>query len=144
MGLHGDSEVLYSSRVRSISSVPLLFVDSWVAPEHAGPISGDSLKQKSISEMLLANGVRFRYVTEEITAVAADPHIAAALHVEVGAPLLCVTRLVSEEVGKAVMYLTGYMTSERSRVLLSYEEDSEQILEGKLVHDISGQTGNDV
>ena len=138
MGVPEDTEVVYASRLRSISNVPLLFVDSWVVAEHAGRITDKSLKGQSISEMLVAEGVRFRYVTEEITAVAADPHIAASLKVEVGSPLLCVSRLVSKDVGQPVLYLTGYMTSERSRIVLSYEEqDLGRVGEGKLIHDVA-------
>ncbi|GAA5236770.1 GntR family transcriptional regulator [Verticiella sediminum] len=138
MGLAEDAQVMYASRLRAISGVPLLFVDSWVMAEHAGHITGDALKERSISEMLLSDGVRFRYVTEEITAVAAAPHVAATLRVEVGAPLLCVARLVSSDVGKPVMYLTGYMTSERSRIVFSHEEqDLVGMYEGKLIHDVA-------
>jgi GntR family transcriptional regulator len=136
MGLAEDSQVLYASRLRSIDNVPLLFVDSWVMLEYADAITGETLKRRSMSETLLSKGVRFRYVTEEITAVAADPHVAANLHVEVGAPLLCVARLVSKDVGKTVMYLMAYLTSERSRIVFSHEEQElDRMYEGKLVHD---------
>lgn len=138
MGIAEDTQVTYASRLRSIAGVPLLFVDSWVMPEYAAAIKGGALERRSITEMLLSQGVRFRYVTEEISAVAADPHVAANLHVEVGAPLLCVARLVSKDVGKTVMYLMAYMTSERSRVVFSHEEqDLERMYEAKLIHDIN-------
>lgn len=138
MGVAEDTQVVYASRLRSISDVPLLFVDSWVMAEHAGLITDDTLKGNSISEMLLSDGVRFRYVTEEITAIAADPHVAAMLRVEVGSPLLCVARLVSKDVGKPVMYLTAYMTSERSRIVFGHEEqDLVGMFEGKLIHDVT-------
>lgn len=137
MGLAEDAQVIYASRLRSISSVPLLFVDSWVMPEYARQISEDALKDRSITEILLAEGVRFRFVTEELSAVAAEPHVAAYLQVPVGSPLLCVARVVSREVGKAVMYLTAYMTSERSRIIFSHdEEELERMYEGKLIHDV--------
>lgn len=139
MGLAEDAQVVYASRLRSISGVPLLFVDSWVMPEYADAITGDALEGRSITELLLSQGVRFRYVTEEISAVAADPHVAASLHVQVGSPLLCVARLVSKDVGKTVMYLMAYMTSERSRVVFSHEEqDLDRMYEAKLIHDIDG------
>jgi GntR family transcriptional regulator len=143
MGLAEDAQVVYASRLRSISGVPLLFVDSWVMPEYADTITGDALEGRSITEMLLSQGVRFRYVTEEISAVAADPHVAANLHVQVGSPLLCVARLVSKDVGKTVMYLMAYMTSERSRVVFSHEEqDLDRMYEAKLIHDVDA-SGSD-
>jgi GntR family transcriptional regulator len=139
MGLAEDVELVYASRLRTIASVPLLFVDSWVVPEHATPLTAEALKRHSISEMLLSGGASFRYVTEEITAVAAEPHVATLLKVEVGAPLLCVARLVSKDVGKPVMYLTAYMTSERSRIVFAHEEqDLAQLYEGTLVHNLAG------
>lgn len=142
MGVPESTEVLYASRLRTISKVPLLFVDSWVMPEHANHITGPALEARSISETLLSDGVRFRHVTEEITAVAADPHVAQHLNVEVGAPLLCVTRLVSQDAGKPVMYLTAYMTSERSRIVFNHEEQElERMYEGKLVHNVSASSG---
>lgn len=144
MGIAERVEMLYASRVRAIAGVPLLFIDSWVVPEHAAPLNSESLKKHSISEMLLSAGASFRYVTEEITAVAADPHIAAQLQVEVGAPLLCVTRLVSQDVGKPVLYLKAYMTSERSRIVFSHEEQElAQLYEGTLVHDVGGRSFED-
>lgn len=137
MGLAEDAQLAYASRLRSISGVPLLFIDSWVVPRYAAAIRKDALERRSITEMLLSQGVRFRYVTEELSAVAADPHVAASLRVEVGSPLLCVARLVSEDVGRPVMYLMAYMTSERSRVVFSHEEqDLERMYEAKLIHDI--------
>lgn len=144
MGLAKDAQVLYASRLRSISKVPLLFVDSWVLPEYARVITNDTLKARSITEMLLTEGVRFRFVTEELSAVAADPHVATHLQVQVGAPLLCVSRLVSRDVGKAVMYLTAYMTSERSRIVFNHEEqDLERMYEGKLIHDVDASEVGD-
>lgn len=144
MGMAEDVQVLYASRLRSISDVPLLFVDSWVLEEHSGLITDDTLKGHSISEMLLADGVRFRYVTEEITAIAAAPHVATMLRVEVGTPLLCVARLVSKCVGKPVMYLMAYMTSERSRIVFDYEEqDLVGMFEGKLIHDVASYAPED-
>lgn len=137
MGLTIDAQVLYASRLRSISNVPLLFVESWVLPEYSGTITSDTLEKHSITEMLLSEGVRFRFVTEELSAVAAEPHVASHLQVQVGSPLLCVARLVSKDVGKGVMYLTAYMTSERSRIVFTHEEeDLARMYEGKLIHDV--------
>jgi GntR family transcriptional regulator len=138
MGVPESTQVVYASRLRSISKVPLLFVDSWVMPEYAGSITGDALEVRSITEMLLSEGVRLRYITEELSAVAAEPQVAANLRVQVGAPLLCVARLISKDVGKTVMYLTAYMSSERSRIVFSHEEhDLERMYEGQLIHDVS-------
>lgn len=145
MGVPDDAQVVYASRLRSISNVPLLFVDSWLMPEYAAPITEEALEGRSITEMLLSEGVRFRYVTEELSAVAADPHVAATLRVPVGAPLLCVARLISKDVGKTVMYLTAYMTSERSRIVFSHEEqDLERMYEGQLIHDVGGFESDEV
>jgi GntR family transcriptional regulator len=144
MGVARDAQLLYACRLRSISNVPLLFVDSWVMPEYATSITADTLEARSMTETLMAQGVRIRYVTEELSAVAADPHVASHLHVQVGAPLLCVSRLVSQDVGQAVMYLVAYMTSERSRIVFSHEEqDLDRMYEGKLVHDIGGYESSD-
>ncbi|MDO9483322.1 MAG: GntR family transcriptional regulator [Hydrogenophaga sp.] len=144
MGLSKETQVLYASRLRSISKVPLLFVDSWVLLEYAGAITVDTLKARSISEMLLSEGVRFRFVTEELFAVAADPHVATHLQVQVGAPLLSVARLVSRDVGKAVMYLTAYMTSERSRIVFNHEEqDLGRMYESQLIHDVNTSEADD-
>jgi GntR family transcriptional regulator len=142
MGLAEGTELVYASRLRAIANVPLLFIDSWVVPEYAAPLTPKALKEHSLSEMLLTSGASFRYVTEEITAVAADPHVATLLKVEVGAPLLCVARLVSKDVAKPVMYLTAYMTSERSRIVFAHEEQElAQLYEGALVHDVALRAG---
>jgi GntR family transcriptional regulator len=133
---HTDRAV-HASRLRSAQGTPLMVTDAWV-PEHIGKhVTAAALKKRALFELLLAEGIRFGRVVQEVTAVAADPYHAGLLQTDVGAPLLRLTRLIYDLGRKPVQYLTVHITSQRSRILMDISAEAINTLgAGHIVHDI--------
>lgn len=133
-----DQEAVFVSRLRSANSVPLIVTDVWAPMHHARQITAEKLRRQGISEILLAEGIHFEHVTEEITAVAADPHVATLLKVDIAAPLLKMVRMVTAKGGVPVMHLTAYLTSERSKIVFDLDTDLLNTPnDGRLVHNVN-------
>jgi GntR family transcriptional regulator len=138
---HTDRAV-HASRLRSAQGTPLMVTDAWV-PEHIGKhVTAAALKKRALFEILLAEGIRFGRVVQEVTAVAADPYHAGLLQTDVGAPLLRLTRLIYDLGRKPVQYLTVHITSQRSRILMDISAEAINTLgAGHIVHDMLNGDG---
>lgn len=137
LGLAADQPTLFASRLRSVGDVPLIVTDAWLVSRHAKHVTPEKLRRQGLSEILLNSGVMFASVTQTITAVAADPHVASLLRVEVGSPLLRVVRLVKEKPKAPLMQLTAYLSSERSAIVFELDAgDLDSPHEGRLVHHV--------
>jgi GntR family transcriptional regulator len=138
---HTDRAV-HASRLRSAQGTPLMVTDAWV-PEHIGKhVTAAALKKRALFELLLAEGIRFGRVVQEVTAVAADPYHAGLLQTDVGAPLLRLTRLIYDLGRKPVQYLTVHITSQRSRILMDISAEAINTLgAGHIVHDMLNGDG---
>jgi GntR family transcriptional regulator len=112
-------------RLRSIQGAPVMLTDAWVPDRVGGRITTAALKKHALYEVLMAQGVRFGRVVQEITAEAADPFRARYLGTEVGAPLLKVVRLIHDRQERPVQHLVAVTPPERGRVLM--EISGEQI-----------------
>jgi len=68
-------------------------------------------------------GVDVTRADQEVTATLAEPAVAVQLGIEVGAPLLKLTRLVMDETGRPVEWLVSYYRGDRyaMRTSLTHE-----------------------
>ncbi|QHJ01305.1 UTRA domain-containing protein [Xylophilus rhododendri] len=130
---------IHAVRLRSAGGRPLMVTDAWV-PEHLGKgITRAALRRQGLYEILMAQGVRFGRVVQEITALSADPHYARLLAVAVGSPLLRMTRLLYGADRQPVQHLTISVTPERSRILMDVSNESVNTLgAGQITHDAAG------
>jgi GntR family transcriptional regulator len=128
---------VHASRLRSAHGTPLMITDAWV-PEHIGRhVTVSELKKHALFEILLAEGIRFGRVVQEVTAVAADPYHAGLLKTDIGAPLLRLTRLIYDQRRIPVQHLTVHVTSQRSRILMDISAEAINTLgTGHIMHDI--------
>lgn len=137
LGLAGDKPALFASRLRSVGDVPLIVTDVWLVPQYAKHVTPEKLRRQGLSEILLNSGVKFANVSQTITAVAAEPHVASLLRVEVSSPLLRVVRFVKEKPKAPLMQLTAYLTSERSAIIFDLEaSELDSTHEGRLIHNV--------
>jgi GntR family transcriptional regulator len=122
-------------RLRSSGDTPLLLTEAWV-PERLGKkVTAAKLKKRALYELLLDQGVHFGRVAQEITAEAADPSRAAVLQTGVSAPLLRLSRLIHDTESRPILHLTGWMSPERSRILMDIPGDAINTLSGgHMVH----------
>ena len=139
----GNTErAVHASRLRSAQGTPLMVTEAWV-PEHIGKhVTASGLKKRALFEILLAAGIRFGRVVQEVTAVAADPYHAGLLQTDVGAPLLRLTRLIYDQRRKPVQHLTVHVTSQRSRILMDVSAEAINTLgAGHIMHDMLSGDG---
>lgn len=103
----GD-EVQRVVRMRKLEGEPFSYIINYVPAGIAAGYSRDDLKNRSMLELLEKVGAGAFEVEQWITATAAEPHIASALQVSVGGPLLKIERVVRDKKGRPVQLVIGF------------------------------------
>ncbi|MGJ7608032.1 GntR family transcriptional regulator [Variovorax sp. LT1R20] len=139
--LEPGEKAVHALRLRSIDGTPVMLTDAWV-PAHLGKrVSAAALRKHALYEILLAQGVKFGRVVQEITAEVAEPGRARLLNVETGAPLLKFVRLLHDLDAQPVQHLTVSLAAERSRILMDIPgETINTLTAGQVVHDVHPAT----
>jgi len=137
MRLRSGEQAVFAARLRHTDETPLMVTEAWVPLAYGKSLTAARLKRRPLYDILLANGVEFGRVIEEITAVCATPHVATLLQADVGVPLLRVTRLVYDQADRPVEHLTVHLNPQRSRVLLNVPPNGLQTsISSRIVHDL--------
>lgn len=124
LALAPGERALHAIRLRLRDDVPVMLTDAWV-PERLGrKITVSTLRKQALYEALMAQGVRFGRVVQEIGAEAADPQRASLLEAAVGSPLLKVARLMHDREERPVQHLVALIPAERGRVLMEINGDA--------------------
>lgn len=135
--LAAGDQAVHAVRLRSANGVALMLIDAWVPLKLGATLTREKLRRRALYEVLLAQGVKFGRVVQEITAVAADPHLALLLATEVGAPLLRMTRLLYAQDLQPLLHTTIHVCPERSRILMDVDIESMNTLSaGQIAHDV--------
>lgn len=129
------AQAVHALRLRHIGGVPVMVTDAWI-PAHLGKkLTAAALRKQALYEYLMAQGVVFGRVVQEITAQVADPARAALLKTDVGSALLKLVRLMHDREARPLLHLTVYLTPERSRILMDIPGDKVNTLSaGQIVH----------
>jgi len=138
LALAAQATAVHAVRLRRSGSVPVMVTEAWV-PEAVGrDVTARELKRRALYEILIAQGVEFGRVVQEVTAVAANPFYAKLLRTELGVPLLKLTRLLYDLQRRPVQHLTVHVSPERSRLLMDISIDAVNTLTaGTLFHDVA-------
>lgn len=129
--------VVHASRIRYSGKTTLMVTEAWVPEQYGKGLTASELKKHALYEILLAQGIKFERVVQEITAVAAAPYYAKLLQVEVGTPLLRLTRLLYDHDRRPVLHFTAHVSPERSRILMDISADTMNTLAaGHISHDV--------
>jgi GntR family transcriptional regulator len=135
--LEQGERAVHAVRLRSGEGRPLMVTDAWIPQRLGKGITRAGLEKKGLYELLMAQGVNFGRVVQEITAVPADPHYAGLLNADVGSPLLRMTRLLYDGERQPVQHLTIHVSPERSRILMDVSIESVNTLgAGQITHDV--------
>ncbi|RZS90043.1 GntR family transcriptional regulator [Motilibacter rhizosphaerae] len=119
LGLPPGSLVTEVLRLRAADGVPLS-VERAELPAARFPGLAERRLDGSVYALLAeAYGLRLGAATERITAVAASPHDAAALQVEVGSPLLAVTRTTVDADGVPFEHAHDLFRGDRVELLVA-------------------------
>lgn len=133
-----------SVRVRMAGKVPLMITEAWVPPDLGRTITVAALKRSPMYELLNRLGIKLGRVLQEISAESADPHRAELLKCELGTALIRMSRLMHDDAGRPVMYVTAYLTPQHSRILMEIQGDAIGTMSaGHVTHDpaLLGQAG---
>lgn len=131
-------KAVHALRLRSIDDTPVMLTDAWVPTRFGRHVTASSLRKQALYEILLAQGVKFGRVIQEITTQVCDPLHARLMKTEVGMPLLRVVRVIHDQESRPVQYIAVTMTPERSRILMDIPGDAVNTLSaGQFVHDIT-------
>lgn len=127
--LNGDKRALRANQLRLSGGKPLAVIVAYV-PESVAVQLDQTTENEPMLVRLIEAGVPVARADQEITATLADPAIASPLGVEVGAPLLKLTRLVFDHDDKPVEWLTSYYRGDRYAMRTS------------LTHETTGRTSS--
>ncbi len=113
--LGADAETQQAVRVRSLRGEPFSYLVTHV-PADVGRKFGESdLAETPMLTLLERSGIVVVHAEQSITATLAGPEAAAALEVEIGAPLIALTRTVFDAQGNGVEYLSAQYRPDRHR-----------------------------
>lgn len=105
--------VLCIQRVRRSSGAPVMYSEV-VLPECVGAaIVRPLLEEMPLLTLMEQAGYPFDHGEQELSATIAPAHVAAALKIPAGAPLLQVRRVVYDAQKRPIQYLLGYYAPER-------------------------------
>jgi GntR family transcriptional regulator len=136
--LHVPSEepVVHAIRVRMAGKIPLMITEAWVPADLGRNITAAALKRSPMYALLNTLGVKFGRVVQEISAESADPHRAALLKCELSTALIRMSRVMHDDAGRPVMYVTAHLTPQHSRILMEIPGDAIDTLSaGHIIHD---------
>lgn len=139
LGLSPSDKAVHAVRLRRRGRIPVAVTDAWIPLSFGRHITARRLRTQALYEILVAEGVAFGRVVQEITAVAATPDHARLLDVEIGSPMLRLARLLYHTNREPVEHITVHVSSERSRILMDVSVDAvDTLAAGSLFHDLGG------
>ncbi|MEM8869518.1 MAG: GntR family transcriptional regulator [Pseudomonadota bacterium] len=107
LSLKGDERVQTAVRVRLLGEVPFSHLTTHVPEAIARNYSEADLATTPLFRLLERGGVVIDAATQSVTATLAAPDVADALGVAVGSALLSLTRIVRDDQGQGVEYLSA-------------------------------------
>ena len=126
LGTDVGAPVQRAVRVRRMDGVPLSHVTTYVPEDIGRAFSRTDLEETALLELLERAGVRVAEARQAITATLADADIAKRLECDIGSPLLRIVRVVVDQSGRPVEFITGLYRSDRFQyeMMLTRSTDS--------------------
>lgn len=115
MAIEPGAGVQRAIRLRSLEGDTFSYLVTHVPAAIAARYTQDDLRTEPMLELLRRAGAQAVEADQTITAVAADPQIAAALKISPGAPLLKIKRIMRGADGRAIQHIVAYYRPERFR-----------------------------
>jgi GntR family transcriptional regulator len=100
-------------RLQLYNKEPLAYHESYLRLEYGLAVAKAALDRPIILELESSMGVDCREEYHKLDAVAADTHMASALKVNIGAPLLLMTRVLVDKAGRAVVAFHSHYRADR-------------------------------
>lgn len=116
LGIEPGAVAQRAVRVRRLDDGPMSHLTTWVPEDVGRSYSRDDLAAKPLLSLLERSGVIVTSASQTVSATLADAQIAPLLDVDVGGPLLRIARIVSDQTGRPVEYITGLYRPDRYQV----------------------------
>jgi GntR family transcriptional regulator len=100
-------------RLRATREGPLSYITTYVPSDLARGIGRRELARRPLLLLLEAAGVQIGRATQTLSATLADAEVARHLAIDIGSPLLAVTRLVRDAADRPVQWLHGLYRPDR-------------------------------
>lgn len=115
-------------RVRRLENAPFSYLMTWVPEDVGRTYSRKDVETKPLLMLLEHGGVVVSRAEQTITATVADAGVAQALDVEIGAPLLRISRVVYDQTDRPVEYIIALYRPDRYqfRMNLTREQEDER------------------
>lgn len=118
LGVPVGSPVLKIVRVRWLDGVPLGHVVSYLPLAIGRNIARGALATTPILSLIEQTGVKIGSASQTISATLADGALAAALAVEIGSPILRISRTVTDDQGQPVQHILAQYRPDRYQIRL--------------------------
>jgi len=116
-------------RARSMDGAPLGLMIDHLPPAIGERLSAGELRATGLMELLEAKGVRIGAAVQTIRAQIADPVVAEALELPLGAPVLAIERVLLEEDGAPVDLVLGWYRGDRYAYTVALDHTGERVAE---------------
>ena len=100
-------------RLRKLQGEPFSHLVTYVPAEIAARYSREELASTPLLTLLERAGAKVVEAEQWITAAGAEPHVASALRVDIGSPLLKIERIMRKADGQAVQLIVGHYRPDR-------------------------------
>ncbi|MBV50318.1 MAG: GntR family transcriptional regulator [Sulfitobacter sp.] len=107
MGLDPQARVQAAVRLRLVEGEPFSHLTTWVPEKIAENYTEAELATTPLFRLLERSGVKVDAAHQTVGATLASPDVADALGISIGAPLLTLDRVVKDEAGRGVEYLSA-------------------------------------
>jgi GntR family transcriptional regulator len=119
LGCAEGAVVQRAVRVRHLDGAPFSHLTTHVPEDIGRSFSRDDLASKPLLALLERSGVVVGRAEQIISATLADAAVSRALGVEFGAPLLSIRRMVFDEAGRAVEFISALYRPDRYQYRMS-------------------------
>jgi GntR family transcriptional regulator len=107
LGLQPGERTQHALRVRSLDGAPFSWLSTHVPERIGATYSEADLAAAPLLSLLERSGVVADQAEQTISATLAGPDVASALRVEIGSPLIALTRVVRDVDGRGVEHLSA-------------------------------------
>ncbi len=118
--------VQHAIRVRRLEGEPFSYLRTWVPEDVGRSYSKKDVQTKPLLMLLEHGGVVVSSAEQTITATVADAAAARALDVEIGAPLLRISRVVHDQSGRPVEYIIALYRPDRYQFRMNLTREQEE------------------
>lgn len=116
LDLPDDGVVVRALRIRFQDDMPLGAIESFVPDHIAGALNGRDLMTTPLLELIRTSGHAIGAARQTVSAVPADPSLAAILQVEPRAPVIRVDRVVRDRAGRPLLATIAQYRGDRYRL----------------------------